>query len=213
MTRRPACSAGVDSQGVVALLYVVAALIARTVPLTNLPALVLAASFAYVPLVALCAVLLAALCRKLSRCPSGPFAGHLGWPSGLNWARISVVSAAICSSSWRLVFTGAPFGGGVLRSSPFCFIAARVSGQTTLSTSRPALFGNSLTRGLCEWPEVAVFCDGGGLVLREHDVHAPLQGEDVIAGISEVEVVLTRWQFDSWGGRCASAEDAPQAVP
>lgn len=113
MTRRPACSAGVDSQGVVALLYVVAALIARTVPLTNLPALVLAASFAYVPLVALCAVLLAALCRKLSRCPSGPFAGHLGWPSGLNWARISVVSAAICSSSWRLVFTGAPFGGGV----------------------------------------------------------------------------------------------------
>lgn len=101
----------------------------------------------------------------------------------------------------------------MLRSSPFCFIAARVSGQTTLSTSRPALFGNSLTRGLCEWPEVAVFCDGGGLVLREHDVHAPLQGEDVIAGISEVEVVLTRWQFDSWGGRCASAEDAPQAVP
>ncbi|MDO0972836.1 endonuclease/exonuclease/phosphatase family protein [Mycolicibacterium frederiksbergense] len=49
---------------VVALLYVVAALIARTVPLANLPALVLAASFAYVPLLAVCAVVLAALCRK-----------------------------------------------------------------------------------------------------------------------------------------------------
>lgn len=49
---------------VVALLYVVAALIARTVPLANLPALVLAASFAYVPLLALCAVVLTALCRK-----------------------------------------------------------------------------------------------------------------------------------------------------
>lgn len=49
---------------VVALLYVAAALIARTVPLANLPALVLAASFAYVPLLALCAVVLTALCRK-----------------------------------------------------------------------------------------------------------------------------------------------------
>ncbi|MDZ7885518.1 MAG: hypothetical protein U5N53_22660 [Mycobacterium sp.] len=49
---------------VVALLYVVAALIARTIPLTNLAALVIAASFAYVPLLALCAVILAALCRK-----------------------------------------------------------------------------------------------------------------------------------------------------
>ncbi|MDZ7910616.1 MAG: endonuclease/exonuclease/phosphatase family protein [Rhodococcus sp. (in: high G+C Gram-positive bacteria)] len=49
---------------VVALLYVVAALIARTVPLTNLAALVIAASFAYVPLLALCALILAALCRK-----------------------------------------------------------------------------------------------------------------------------------------------------
>ena len=49
---------------VVTLLYVVAALIARTVPLTNLPALVLAASFPYVPLVALSAVILSALCRR-----------------------------------------------------------------------------------------------------------------------------------------------------
>ena len=49
---------------VTALLYVVAALIARTVSLANLPTLVLAASFAYVPLLALCALLLAALCRK-----------------------------------------------------------------------------------------------------------------------------------------------------
>lgn len=49
---------------VVTLLYVIAALIARTVSLANLPALVVAASFAYVPLLALCAVILSALCRK-----------------------------------------------------------------------------------------------------------------------------------------------------
>ncbi|WNG82919.1 endonuclease/exonuclease/phosphatase family protein [Mycobacterium sp. ITM-2016-00316] len=52
------------SLAVATLLYVVAALIARTVPLANLPALVLAASFAYVPLLALGAAILAALCRK-----------------------------------------------------------------------------------------------------------------------------------------------------
>lgn len=49
---------------VITLLYVATALIARTVPLTNLPTLVLAASFPYVPLIALCALILAALCRK-----------------------------------------------------------------------------------------------------------------------------------------------------
>ena len=47
----------------VALLYVVAALLARTVSLTNLAALVLAASFPYVPVTALCALILSALCR------------------------------------------------------------------------------------------------------------------------------------------------------
>lgn len=47
-----------------ALLYVVAALVARTVPLTNLPTLVLAATFPYVPLSALCALIISALCRK-----------------------------------------------------------------------------------------------------------------------------------------------------
>lgn len=46
------------------MLYVIAAMIARTVPLTNLPALVLAASFPYVPLIALGALILSALRRK-----------------------------------------------------------------------------------------------------------------------------------------------------
>jgi endonuclease/exonuclease/phosphatase (EEP) superfamily protein YafD len=49
---------------IVTLVYVVAALIARTVPLANLPTLVLAASFPYVPLAALCAAILSALCRR-----------------------------------------------------------------------------------------------------------------------------------------------------
>lgn len=48
----------------VVLLYVVAALITRTVPLTNLPALVLAASFPYVPLAALLGLIVSALCRR-----------------------------------------------------------------------------------------------------------------------------------------------------
>ncbi|MCF6391017.1 endonuclease/exonuclease/phosphatase family protein [Mycobacterium sp. MBM] len=52
------------SLAVVTLLYVVAALIARTVPLANLPTLVLAASFPYVPLAALGAAILSALCRR-----------------------------------------------------------------------------------------------------------------------------------------------------
>lgn len=47
----------------VALLYVTAALLARTFPLTNLLALVLAASTPYVPLAALGTLVLAALCR------------------------------------------------------------------------------------------------------------------------------------------------------
>lgn len=46
------------------LLYVVAALITRTVALTNLAALVLAASFPYVPLTALLGLILSALCRQ-----------------------------------------------------------------------------------------------------------------------------------------------------
>lgn len=49
---------------VVTLLYIVAALIARTVALTNLPALVLAASFPYVPLIALGVAILSALGRR-----------------------------------------------------------------------------------------------------------------------------------------------------
>lgn len=49
---------------VLALLYVVVAMVVRTLPLTNLPALVLAASFPYVPLTALCGLILSALCRK-----------------------------------------------------------------------------------------------------------------------------------------------------
>lgn len=52
------------SLAVVTLVYVVAALTARTVPLANLPTLVLAASFPYVPLAALCAAILSALCRR-----------------------------------------------------------------------------------------------------------------------------------------------------
>ena len=49
---------------VLALLYVVAAMVVRTLPLTNLLALVLAASSPFVPLVALLGVTLAVLCRK-----------------------------------------------------------------------------------------------------------------------------------------------------
>ncbi len=52
------------SLAVVTLAYVVAALVARTVPLANLPTLVLAASFPYVPLAALCAAILSALRRR-----------------------------------------------------------------------------------------------------------------------------------------------------
>lgn len=63
-SRRPPRISIAASITVVLLLYVVAALIARSVPLSNLPTLVLSASFAYVPLVALCALLLAAVCRR-----------------------------------------------------------------------------------------------------------------------------------------------------
>ncbi|MGK2904563.1 MAG: endonuclease/exonuclease/phosphatase family protein [Mycobacterium sp.] len=48
----------------VVLLYGIAALFARTLPLTNLPGVVLAASAPYVPVAALGALVTAALCRK-----------------------------------------------------------------------------------------------------------------------------------------------------
>lgn len=63
-TRRPPRITIPAFLAVIALLYVGTALIARTAPLTNLAALVLAASFPYVPLTALCALILSALCRK-----------------------------------------------------------------------------------------------------------------------------------------------------
>ncbi len=49
---------------VLAFLGAVGVLIARTLPLSNLPALILAASSPYVPLVVLAALTIAALCRK-----------------------------------------------------------------------------------------------------------------------------------------------------
>lgn len=85
---------------VVTMLYVVAALIARTVPLTNLPALVLAASFPYVPLIALGALILSALRRKKLLSVAGVVLLTLSVAIQVPWAELG-----------RASDTGAPSAG------------------------------------------------------------------------------------------------------